>query len=309
MKEILEIRVDKAIAGKLREVPGLTLKAVGREPVVMHDIALPLEDARWPAILAICAGDSQPRTSWGKRLMDAMGLGASSGFQGYGYTVVSFKRTYSGAELAGAEFFELDPPPRPVLDREPEDEARIYDMSGACPKCRFGWRQKSELRFRKSSLKGDAILRVFGRNEWLVQESFRKATEGFHDGCEFRPVLELKSGKPIPDWHQLVVDPRAHLAVPESRFGSDPLHVGPEHALACPDGHTLGIRLCSEPWLRNRPENPISATAELVGGLDALNVPYPVLIVTRKIREAVVGSGLAKGVVFNRARISGPAGG
>ena len=207
--------------------------------------------------------------------------------------------------MEAAEYFQIEPPARPALDREPEDELRVYDKSEECPHCRYGWRQIADLTFNKSSLK-DAypVFRVFGRDEWIVHESIKDRLQDFASEISFRPVRQMKRGGVIADWHQLVIEARVDLAFPETLFGSDPLNPGPEIANLCPKGHTRGLYLCSEPYIKAGAMDGrnLSFSRDLVGGWDAINVPYALPIVSRKVRRALGAFDRKADFRFHRVR-------
>ncbi|NLD50254.1 MAG: hypothetical protein GX660_24210, partial [Clostridiaceae bacterium] len=205
MEKFLKIRIDKKIAYVIEKELGNITHTVGKVPIVMHDLEMPLDDPRWNRVKEICIEHTSAIPGPIRKISGIFNkVETHLPEYGPGYILVDYYYKYSNEEMDNADFFHASVPVRPILDREPEQEKRIYDLKGECPYCRFGWNQTSDLTFRaKSLVKTFPIFRVFGRDEWIINEDIRTIfeTNGI-EGVEYRPVRTLDGQSEIQYWYQ-----------------------------------------------------------------------------------------------------------
>ncbi len=284
MKEFLKIRVPKACINMLPRTLGFSFKRVGKRPYEQYDLELPLNDERWVDVKMACLKTATPSLfRIGRMFKDARRLPAS---RDIGYTIIDYFRVYSKQELEAASCFHVNVPIRAILDRNVDQEAKIYHSEKVCRYCRHGWRQKNDLTFNpKSLVQSYPFFRVFGRNEWIVNESVKNIFEKeAFKGVTFRQVRNIKSDEIIGGWFQIRVD-RQVSCLPDTLFGFDPLYTDPRDSQKCPNDHTNGLNLISEIFLdRNSMKNThVAMTTNLLGGLGAIQLPTSMLVVSRGV--------------------------
>lgn len=131
------------------------------------------------------------------------------------------QRVYSDAELTEAEFLEIVPynySGYPLPDDDGGYKGLSYDPVTTCPDCGNGLIQIAPLRIRRPGFGRHGVFAVHWVYEFIVSRRVRQLieSEGF-TGCEFWPVLELRSGKAWPDAWQLFINasmPPMHPSAP-----------------------------------------------------------------------------------------------
>lgn len=289
MEKFLKIRFDRKCAQEIEKELVCTTHKIEKGTIVMHELEMSMEDPRWNRVKEICIKHASVLPDPIRRISGIFNkeMGDRLPEYGPGYTIIDYYYKYSAEEMGNADYFHVNVPVRPVLDRKPEDEKSIYDFSGECRYCRFGWNQTADLTFKaKSLVKTFPLFRVFGRDEWIMNEEIRITLETNNiQGVEFRPVRAINGQSEIQSWYQFIVKNRIGPCLPETYFGFDPLYTGSKDSNACPLGHTRGLNLLSEIHLSKKQLSglDIAMTTDYIGGIGAVQVPTPLLIVSKKV--------------------------
>jgi hypothetical protein len=225
-----------------------------------------------------------------------------------------YRRTYTRAEVARAELFNLN-----VTAHwwpGPEAYGTKYDYSGAChvgqpvekklafdawwPYSMDGSEQCGAGRVQVSDLVLDLARAPVGKeiaqtdgDEWLVSEKL--ATLLSHNaisGVSFRPIQDAAKRRSVRPaaWFQLVFSGKSANVVEPTRFGDGPFDPNPDGSTKCPLGHTSGLHLLSELHLSRGSwdGSDVVRTQELVGfraGGTRSTVPKPMILISQGVRR------------------------
>lgn len=119
--------------------------------------------------------------------------------------------------------------------------------------------------------------------EALVHEMHREAVEKKLARDAVRPYK-------APSWYQLTVTSRPVHMTPETRFGIHPFDLDEVGKYRCPLGHTGGLNLLSEVFVRRDQYDgsDIAMTEDLCGWRQGLLVPSPLLLISPRMREVLL---------------------
>ena len=94
----------------------------------------------------------------------------------------------------------------------------------------------------------------------------------------------------LPAWYQLQVGSAPVRVAPPTRFGTDIFDDDPQGTYRCPLGHVAGLNLLSEVSVRreHQPETDFAITHEHVGDRRGVLRPAPLLLVTQRVRTALI---------------------
>jgi len=170
-----------------------------------------------------------------------------------------------------------------------------YDDSNACPKCGAGRVQRSPLVMdpRYLNKKKKDFLVTITAEEWIVSARLAKVLRQYASHyCTLEAVHDLR-GNSIDGWFQLKVNSVFGLAVPPTKFGLDYFH--PEDTkgeYVCPQHCLAGLNLISELYVKPQVQPDqwptFSMTKNRVGRKAGWIVPAPLLLVTRRLADALV---------------------
>lgn len=161
----------------------------------------------------------------------------------------NIKRKYDKKELDTAKLLHLKV--RNVFEPSGEECGTIYDESEACGVCGANRKQINALILKKGSIpKKDISLTIGG--EMVVSRNFKNSVERYGlKGFLFTPI---KFGKEIiTDYYQLVSIIELELSH-SVVIGVNPFDLSiscGSEIYRCPEGHTLGLNLLSEPSVYN----------------------------------------------------------
>jgi len=100
------------------------------------------------------------------------------------------------------------------------------------------------------------------------------------------------STRPLPAWYQLLPQGDPAVVVEPTRFGTDPLDYDPENHYRCPLGHTGGLNVLSELWIKRSSwgGRDLCFTNQLVNyhRPDSVIYPAPLVIVSPKLRSLLL---------------------
>lgn len=205
-----------------------------------------------------------------------------TGFVGYW----EVRRKYAAAELRSAEAFHLVH--TAYFEPVGEECGTRYDDTDACPLCGVGRRQDGELRLdlRRAPRNKDVAATI--AEEWIVSERLADAMRAYGiAGVDLRPVTHAPRARSEPPrWEQLVVTSPPVRAVPPTRFGINPFDDDPRGRQRCPMGHVAGLNVLSEVFVARDDWTgaDVAVTREHVGVRRGLLRPYPLLLISPKLR-------------------------
>lgn len=214
------------------------------------------------------------------------------------------KRKYDKVDLTNAKLFNI----LIKSEFEPcgEECGTVYDEKTACPICRAGAKQCGPLVLQKGSIPKKDITRtiageivVSGRCVDAIQKS------GVNGGL-FEPVIVKKGDS---GYYQLnITSPEIYLTS-NTIAGIDPFDLseysealdfsiagGPSGGFEreiykCPNGHTIGLNLLSEPYVVENPafeRYDLFYTRQKVGVRRGYLRPFPIMICSPTFREMVI---------------------
>lgn len=168
------------------------------------------------------------------------------------FTSWQIHRYYSQAELQSARLLKLVirayfEPTGSMCDTE-------YDESVACPYCGAGARQVSNLILNTRRIpKGKDIAQTIAGEIVVAPRLVQACREHGIQGADFRPVLHRGRKGPEPsEWSQLVITSRPLKLTEWTIGGNNPFDLDEENEFRCPKGHTAGLNLLSELFLKRR---------------------------------------------------------
>ncbi|NLT02689.1 MAG: hypothetical protein GXY09_02375 [Bacteroidales bacterium] len=214
------------------------------------------------------------------------------------------KRSYSKKELTDAELFHLSV----VVAFEPTGEecGTIYDEEVACEICGVNRKQVGILKLKKGSIPKKDIARTIA-GEIVVSERFVTTFKkrGLV-GIVFKPVA---FGNEISNYYQLITSSNDLELTGKTLTGVNPFNFSTESTEAsefsisggyevrfqkevyrCPNGHTIGARILSEPYIRNTPSiNAFDffASKQRVGVKQGLLRPEPIYLCSPAFKKMV----------------------
>lgn len=209
----------------------------------------------------------------------------------------------------------------------------VYDESEACRYCGSGGCQVSDLFLDTRSLPkrhGLGIAKTIA-GEIVVSEGFVQVFQTNKlIGGEFRAIKQRKNPSlAVARWYQLILGEALISVVAPTRAGIKPLDddsvrlpnqtkileqlnikaswCDKEGQYRCPLGHTIGLNLLSELWVKAADfhDCDIAFTKERVGVRRGLLRPEPLLVISPRFRELLVRRGL-KGMAFEVVHLVPP---
>jgi hypothetical protein len=300
MRETVEFRVNEEFASLLfEETEGVRLGEITRA------VTLSTADPRYPRV-----GELQARL----RLEHNRPF-----FFGWSMT-----RRYTAAELRAADYFSV----RFTRTFEPTGEecGTVYDETQACRHafsvareavisgnaitlpaytCGVGARQVTPLTLNGRRVpRGKDFARTIA-NEEIASERAKEILERAGvTGATFEPVRFQRSRPGADKWYQLMsVSPPAEIVVP-TIAGIEPFDHDSDSVYRCPYGHVIGLNLLSEVSIARLSGTPMDLirTHQCVGARVGLLRPRSILLVSQRVRQAVLKAGL-KGWQFEVVHI------
>lgn len=214
-----------------------------------------------------------------------------------------FKRVYTKKELNDAIVLHA----KILTTFEPAGEecGTHYDESAACQICGTHRRQMGPLRLKKSSIPKKDIARTIA-GEVVVSKAFKEACESHNlNGSSFSQVY---SGKSAIDFFQLTSSAPQLELTDKTIAGINPFDLSEScqgEVYKCPEGHTIGLNLLSELYVKSIPQIEVYdffETEQAVGVRRGLLRPTPIQLCSQKFRQMVLSEKL-KGFGFEVAHI------
>jgi len=228
------------------------------------------------------------------------------------------KRTYSKKELLSASLFQI----LIKSEFEPcgEECGTVYDNTSACPICGANAKQIGPLFLHKGSIPKKDISRTIS-GEIVVSDRFANIMqEAKIKGMAIEPVVFEKG---ISNCFQLKSTAQEVDLTPNTIAGVDPFNLSEygeavdyilgdniavkheKEIYKCPNGHTIGLNLLSEPYVESRQtlENyDLFFTRQKVGVLRGYLRPNPILLCSPLFRTIALKNKLT-GFGFEVAHI------
>jgi hypothetical protein len=227
------------------------------------------------------------------------------------YSYWDIERTYEQKELVAAEFLNVWP--SRMFEPAGEDCGTKYDYSAACPVCGAGRAIASPLRLAAARLpKRVDLAFTIARDECIVSERFAGiVADAGLTGLELRPVEWISRGrapKTLPQWFQMVFVSRRLRISPETSIGNSPWRIGSQEG-RCPLGDTLGLRVCSELYVRceDWDSSDFVQTEQYVNRQSGLVMPFRLVVLSQRAYRTLDRSGI-RGWKVEIARCGGAEG-
>lgn len=212
------------------------------------------------------------------------------------------KRKYGKKELEAAPLLYMKI--KTTFEPAGEECGTVYYETTACKICGANRKQIGSLKLKKSSIPKKDIARTIA-GEIVVSEKF---TDSFKKrglkGAVLEPVLFEKGSS---NNYQLVAATEVDLSQ-NTVAGINPfdLSTGSEgEVYKCPEGHTIGLNLLSEPHVLNSQsikEHDFFASKQMIGVKRGLLRPEPLYLCSQEFRKMVLEEKL-KGFDFEIAHI------
>lgn len=213
------------------------------------------------------------------------------------------KRTYTRKELAEANLFSVVV--KTTFEPAGEECGTEYDETVACEICGANRKQVGPLMLRKSSIPKKDIARTIA-GEVVVSKTFKEACESHKlKGLSFEQVYSRN--KPI-DFFQINPGSPKLILTDKTIAGIDPFDLSEScegEVYKCPKGHTIGLNLLSELYVKSLPqiaEFDFFVTEQKIGVKRGLLRPEPLYLCSQEFRKMVLEEKL-KGFDFEIAHI------
>ncbi len=237
-------------------------------------------------------------------------------FNSFFFSSWDIKRYYTKRELNSAKLFHMKI--KSVFEPAGEECGTLYDESVACKVCGANRIQISPLLLKKSSIPKKDIAKTIG-GEVIGSERLKSCFEQRNlKGIEFKPIL-FKRGE--ASYYQLLPDVSLNLSK-NTLAGVNPWDFSEErekgiHMISgyevkfdkevykCPKGHTLGLRLLSEPYIIDTQkinEFDFFSSVQKIGVKRGLLNPEPIYLCSASFRNMVMENKLS-GFGFEIARV------
>ncbi len=279
MKEVLEIRINQDFAHLLFD--DCEGKNLGTS---VRIVSITKEDSRYLQIPNIA-----------KKIKRKYGRGFYFGWE--------IKRTYTKKELLDTNLFRIVV--KTTFEPAGEECGTEYDETVACRICGANRKQSGPLHLRKSSIPKKDIARTIA-GEVIVSRAFKEACESYSlKGLHFEQVYSRN--RPI-DYFQLGAVSTKLVLTDKTIAGIDPFDLSEScegEVYKCPEGHTIGLNLLSELYIkdfRNAEVPDFFETEQKIGVKRGLLRPEALLLCTPNFRKMVLNEKL-KGFGFEIAHI------
>ncbi|HLL03080.1 MAG TPA: hypothetical protein VK539_21040 [Myxococcaceae bacterium] len=220
------------------------------------------------------------------------------------FTYWDVRRSYSPEELESAPVLDL------IINAYFEPTGSMcgtgYNEMVGCQYCRAGFHQVSDLMLDTRRIpKGKDIAKTIAGEVVISPRLVQACREHGIHGADFRPVLHYGRKGPKPsEWSQLVVTSRPLKLDPRTKGGNNPFDLDEKNEFRCPEGHTAGLNLVSEVFLKQRSWDGSDwcQTDKLFGMRSGELRPEPRLLISQKLRQLLV-SMKAKGFILEPAHL------
>lgn len=213
------------------------------------------------------------------------------------------QRKYTKKELAEANLFSVVV--KTTFEPAGEECGTEYDETVACEICGANRKQVGPLMLQKSSIPKKDIARTIA-GEVVVSKTFKEACESRKlKGLFFEQVYSRN--KPI-DFFQINPGSPKLILTNKTVAGVDPFDLSEsceEEVYKCSRGHTIGLNLLSELYVKNLPQITgfdFFETEQKIGVKRGLLRPEPLYLCSRELRNMVLEKKL-KGFDFEIAHI------
>lgn len=279
MKEILELRVNYDFATLLfKKEEG---KNLGTSVKVVE---LLKGDPRYNKVPII---DQEIRSKYGRAFY-------------FGWNI---KRKYSTKELDTSKLLQIKI--KKTFEPTGEDCGTLYDETETCKICGVNRKQIGPLRLSKKSIPKEDISRTIA-GEVLVSEKFKNVFENNNlKGIEFKQVYSKKT--PLNYFQIIPYSPKLQITQ-NTILGINPFDLSETsdgEIYKCPIGHTLGLILISEIYVKKTDyinNFDFLETEQKIGVKRGFLRPEPIYLCSNKFREIIIKDRL-KGFDFEVAHL------
>ncbi len=127
--------------------------------------------------------------------------------------------------------------------------------------------------------------------DWLNSMERKELLERINqEHVEMMLKKDRRKRKPLPQWYQLRITSQPVLFAANTRFGINPFDKDDEGYYRCPLGHTLGLNMISEAFVKlgTWDGSDVVQTAEMIGLRSGLLRPRPIILVSQRVREVLL---------------------
>ena len=277
MKETVEIRIYKKYASLLLS-PG-----EGKNMGVFVSFEMPTDDPRFEKV----------------RSLNEEVKNENNDFL---FLYSEIKRTYSNKELSSSKLLHM----KLTTTFEPSGEecGTLFDETSACKICGANRKQLGSLVLKRGTIPKKDIARTIA-GETVVSEKFVNAfNQRGLTGAKFTPVKFTKGDS---NYFQLFAENEIDIA-DNTVAGINPFDLSSSNGseiYKCPNGHTIGLNLISEPyvhWSHHFSTSDFLASKQKIGVNRGLLKPEALLFCSQGFREMIVEERL-EGVKFELSNI------
>jgi len=218
----------------------------------------------------------------------------------FGWKII---RKYSKHEINDARMFHILF--RSTFEPSGEMSGTKYDEISACTSCGANRKQIGPLRLKKGSIPKKDVARTIA-GEIVVSEKFKKLYRKRKlSGVSFQSVFYKQKVSP---WHQLINNLTGVELDKQTMAGINPFdfsHKSGSETYKCPKGHTIGLNLLSEAYIKDNKvikQHDILITKQNVGVNRGLLRPEPIYLCSPRFKNMVEEEKL-RGFSFEIAHI------
>lgn len=212
------------------------------------------------------------------------------------------KRKYNKKELGSAELLHMKI--KTTFEPAGEECGTIFDETSVCETCGANRKQISPLTLKKGTIPKKDIARTIA-GEIVVSERFATAyKQRGLKGARLEPVVFTKGDS---NYYQLVAENEIDLSQ-NTVAGINPFDLSTSsegEIYKCPEGHTIGLNLISEPYVLGSPDiqnNDFLASKQMIGVNRGLLKPEPLYFCSQDFKRMVDEEKL-KGIEFELTHI------
>jgi hypothetical protein len=212
------------------------------------------------------------------------------------------KRKYSKKEINTAELLHMKI--KGTFEPAGEECGTLFDETSVCEICGANRKQISPLTLKKGTIPKKDIARTIA-GEIVVSEKFATAyKQRGLKGAKLEPVVFTKGDS---NYYQLVAENEIDLSQ-NTVAGINPFDLSTSNKgeiYKCPEGHTIGLNLISEPYVLGSPDiqnNDVLASKQMIGVNRGLLKPEPLYFCSQDFKRMVDEEKL-KGIEFELTHI------
>lgn len=205
------------------------------------------------------------------------------------------RRTYSELEMNKFGLFQLQFPR--AFEPAGEECGTRYNYDDACVICGAGRSLDSSLQLKLAKAPNTDFSATIAGDEVIVSErAVQELMDSELSGLKFQQIVDRNRPTSARNLYYQLLPPSSKVSVASpTTAGIHPLDLDERGQYRCPLGHTIGLNLISEIFVRAEDWNGADfvRSREYVGVRRGLLVPRPLLLVSAKMRDVLTRSTLS----------------